>query len=92
MALLSLVIRNVRNIRDALIEPAERINLIIGKNGSGKTAFLESIFLLGRGRSFRTSYTRELINNDSEGFIVSGKIGYDGKNSRRLEIKTEKKS
>ena len=38
-----------------------RLNLITGDNGSGKTSLLEAIYLLGRGRSFRTRHTEQLI-------------------------------
>lgn len=31
------------------------INFITGKNGSGKSSLLEAIYMLGRGRSFRTT-------------------------------------
>ena len=89
--LLSLEIRDVRNICKATVKPANKINVIIGKNGCGKTAFLEAIFLLGRGRSFRTPRIREIINYNSENFIISGEIECDGKNINRVGIKTKEK-
>jgi len=85
----SLLIRNVRNIIETEICPADRINLIVGNNGCGKTAVLESIFLLGRGRSFRTSNIREIINHNSKSLIVSGKISQDEKKSSRIGLKID---
>ena len=41
----SFTVKNFRNFSSILIENMQRINLIIGKNNTGKTAFLEAIFL-----------------------------------------------
>lgn len=38
-------IRNFRSFDDAEVRDCRRINVIVGENGSGKTAFLEGIFL-----------------------------------------------
>src|SRR5262249_13283200 len=38
-------IRNFRTFRTLLIEGLSKINLITGKNGTGKTAVLEAVFL-----------------------------------------------
>jgi DNA replication and repair protein RecF len=61
MSLASLAITNLRNIRAAQLEFSPHLNLIFGANGSGKTSILESMFLIGRGRSFRTRHTDQLI-------------------------------
>lgn len=41
----SFAVKNFRNFSNILIENMRRINLIIGKNNAGKTAFLEALFL-----------------------------------------------
>ncbi len=87
MALISLNIKSVRNICEVAIKPTNGINLIIGKNGCGKSAFLEAIFLLGRGRSFRTPNIRDTINYDSKEFVVSGEVNCDDKNFSQIGIK-----
>jgi DNA replication and repair protein RecF len=51
-----------------------RLNLITGGNGSGKTSLLEAIYLLGRGRSFRTRHTEHLIRHTSPELRVFGRI------------------
>jgi len=61
MSLQSLQIAGVRSISAATLEFAPGLNLVFGANGSGKTSVLESIFLMGRGRSFRTRHTEQLI-------------------------------
>lgn len=61
MSLAHLQVEGVRCLQPGLLELAPHINLIHGPNGSGKTSLLEAIFLLGRGRSFRTRHTEQLI-------------------------------
>lgn len=41
----SIAIKNFRNLEDLQIESVEKINLITGKNNTGKTAFLEAVAL-----------------------------------------------
>lgn len=41
----SVQIRNFRGFRDADLPDCRRINVVVGENGSGKTALLEAIFL-----------------------------------------------
>ena len=54
MSLAELRIENLRCVESAELEFSPELNLIAGENGAGKTSILEAIFLLGRGRSFRT--------------------------------------
>ncbi|MCC6630578.1 MAG: DNA replication/repair protein RecF [Gammaproteobacteria bacterium] len=62
MSLASLQVSGVRSIGAASLELRPGLNLIFGPNGSGKTSILESAFLVGRGRSFRTRHTEQLIS------------------------------
>lgn len=61
MPIRSLSVKNIRNISALSFEPSERINIISGANGSGKTSLLESLHFLGLTRSFRTNQFRYLI-------------------------------
>src|ERR1700682_1501057 len=61
MPLAELALENIRCIQRAELALAPGINLIHGPNASGKTSILEGIYLLGRGRSFRTRNTERLI-------------------------------
>jgi DNA replication and repair protein RecF len=54
--------------------PDPALNLIAGPNASGKTSLLEAIFYIGRGRSFRASGNRELIQSGQKGFTLYGEI------------------
>jgi len=65
-------IHGIRNISSASLTPIDGINILHGANGSGKTSFLEAIYLLGRGRTFRSRHTKTLINHDSRQCTVFG--------------------
>ena len=73
MSLAQLSLRNVRSLASADVELHPRCNLVWGANGSGKTSFLESIYLLGRGRSFRTRNTVRLIRHGQTDLTVFGR-------------------
>lgn len=64
-----------RNIRRANLKPGARFNVVSGLNGSGKTNLIESIYLLGSLRSFRTRRREELIGRDAEAARVEGVFG-----------------
>jgi DNA replication and repair protein RecF len=93
MSLGQLSLRNVRRLAEADIELSPRSNLIYGQNGSGKTSCLEAIYLLGRGRSFRTRNTERLIRHGERDLIVFGRtraepptlLGVQAEDEARLE-------
>ena len=76
----SLKVRNIRNLVELELELGSGLNIFQGPNGSGKTALLEAVFLLARGRSFRTSRLGEVTRYGESGFQVVGHIrhGQDG--------------
>jgi len=53
-------------------------NLFVGPNASGKTSLLEAVFLLGRGRSFRTRRIERLIRQGESAFRVVGWVAHGG--------------
>lgn len=74
MGLETVTIKNCRNIIQANIHPTPNINIIHGENGSGKTSVLEAIHLLGLAKSFRTTDTRKIINDQAERYIIFGEL------------------
>jgi DNA replication and repair protein RecF len=62
-----------------------RLNLVSGDNGSGKTSLLEAIYLLGRGRSFRTRYTAQLIRHSTSRLWVHGRTAPEPGHSLGIE-------
>jgi len=66
----SLSIENLRNLERAEILPHPRLNVFFGGNGAGKTSILESVVVLSRGRSFRTTQASELIGRYGKLFRI----------------------
>ena len=73
MSLAELRIEKLRCVESATLEFVPELNLIAGENGAGKTSILEAIFLLGRGRSFRTRSSERLIHHGSAALTVFGR-------------------
>lgn len=69
-----LQIDQVRNLTSQRITPGPQINLLTGKNASGKTSILEAIYILARGRSFRTPRIQDVIQFNKKSLVVTAKI------------------
>src|SRR6266478_376569 len=84
MSLADLAVDDVRCVKHAelVLHPAH--NLVWGGNGSGKTSLLEAIFLLGRGRSFRTRNSERLIRLGKDHLRVTGEIRADIGHTRSI--------
>ena len=74
-------LRCLRNVELSL-DPSR--NYIFGANGAGKTSLLEGMFVLGRGRSFRTRQIRRLVQHGEDGFAVFGAV--EGQGTRQLGV------
>lgn len=61
-----------RNLASVAIDLAPGLNVFFGDNGAGKTALLEAVHVLCRGRSFRTQKSQGLIQHDRDGLLVRG--------------------
>jgi DNA replication and repair protein RecF len=65
------------------IEPHPDLNVFFGGNGAGKTSILESLVVLARGRSFRTTQAAELVGTHDKQFRVFAEtVNQDQKTSR----------
>lgn len=92
MELRQLNVSNFRNIPHAELEFHSGLNVITGANGSGKTSLLEAIYSLGRGGSFKTSNSDNLIQFGKKGFTVTGSVLFEG-TKRHLGIqRTDRKT
>jgi DNA replication and repair protein RecF len=67
-------VTDFRCLQSAVLDLDPRFTLISGPNASGKTSLLEALYVLGRGRSFRTRRLEHLIRQGSERFIVFGEV------------------
>lgn len=74
MYIKNLELNNFRNYTKLNISFQQKVNIILGKNGQGKTNLLEGIYLLSMGKSFRTNRDSEMINFDEEYFRVKGEF------------------
>ena len=88
MRVASLDIAGFRNLRQVSLNCAPGLNLLIGPNASGKTSLLEALYVLGRGRSFRTRQPRELIQTGATAFRIVATMR-DGE-SRRFPVGIER--
>ena len=64
---------NYRNFLKSSFSFEKRCNVIVGKNGSGKTNILEGISLFEKGRGFRKEKINNFINinNLDKGFKIN---------------------
>lgn len=76
MILTSLNILNYRNIREASLEFAPKLNCFVGLNGQGKTNVLDAIYLLSFAKSAFTSQDSLNITHGEEMAMVQGVYSY----------------
>ncbi len=74
MSLRRVQVTDFRCLQSAALDLDPRFTLISGANASGKTSLLEAIYVLGRGRSFRTRRLEHLIRRGSDRFVVFGEV------------------
>jgi DNA replication and repair protein RecF len=86
MSLRRVQVTDFRCLQSAALDLDPRFTLISGPNGSGKTSLLEAIYVLGRGRSFRTRRLEHLIRQGTSQFVVFGEV--DGAD-RRIPLGVE---
>jgi DNA replication and repair protein RecF len=72
MTLRRVQVTDFRCLHQANLELDPHFTLISGPNASGKTSLLEAIYMLGRGRSFRTRRLDHLIRAGTERMIIFG--------------------
>ena len=74
MTLRSLQVSDFRCLQRIELRPDPAFTFICGPNASGKTSLLEAIYLLGRGRSFRTRRLDHVLRRGRERFVVFGEV------------------
>lgn len=70
----SVSLKNLRNIEALEIEPAARLNVIVGDNGQGKTSLLEALYLVATSRSFRAERLAALVREGSQQSVVRASV------------------
>lgn len=72
MQINNLALQNFRNYEETSLEWGPHINVIIGRNGAGKTNLIDAIHYLCMSRSFVSSSDRYVVNQDSTFFMIKG--------------------
>lgn len=78
MYIRNIELKDFRNYKELKTEFSEKVNIFIGNNAQGKTNLLESIYLNGMARSFKTSKDRELIRFGESFCRIKTSAFYDG--------------
>ncbi len=79
---------NFRNLSNSSINFSDKDIYLVGENGQGKTNFLESIYLLCVGSSFRTKNENMFIKSGQKSMSVSGEY-VDKGTFRKILLKIE---
>lgn len=82
--------RAFRNLEDAEIDLDAREVFLVGENGQGKSNFIESLYLLCFGSSFRTRREATLVRNGSDAALVRGRIEVSAGVSRHVSVRVER--
>lgn len=78
MPLRRVQVTDFRCLHSASLDLDPQFTLISGPNASGKTSLLEAMYVLGRGRSFRTRRLEHLIRRGADRFVVFGEVDAGG--------------
>lgn len=68
MRVTDLRVDGLRNLSDIAIRPSPGLNLLIGRNGAGKTSLIEALHVFAHGRSFRSGQIDSLIRHGADRF------------------------
>ncbi len=69
----SIRFHNFRNIQNAEIPIGQRQVFLIGENGQGKTNFLEAVYCLCYGKSFRTNADGLMVTHGQQDMLLQGR-------------------
>ena len=103
MILASVTANNFRNLEPDPITFHAQTNLVVGRNGQGKTNLLEAIYFLATTKSFRTPRLANVVRFEQPSVFVSGalqrqriekalSIGVEAAESRRRVLMVNEES
>ena len=70
----SVKLNNFRNYEDKKVSFSDGLNAIVGKNATGKTNLLESVYICGLGNSARVSRDKDCIRWGCDGAYIGLKL------------------
>jgi DNA replication and repair protein RecF len=77
MPVQTISIDRFRNLKPVTLQCSPQLNLFTGANAAGKTSVLESLYILGRARSFRTRSLEKAIQTGNDRFQLVAKVRLD---------------
>lgn len=84
MILRKISIINYRNIETANIELSPKFNCFVGKNGMGKTNFLDAVYYLSFCRSNITTVDAQVLRHEQEFFVIEGDYSNETGDDERI--------
>ena len=78
MYLEKLVLLNFKNYDELTLEPSPGINVLVGKNGSGKTNILDAIYFLSLTKSAMSASDAHCIRVGEQFFMLKGLYNREG--------------
>lgn len=90
MRILSASLRGFRNLQECAFEFSPRVNLVLGRNGEGKTNLLEALNFFALGRSHRGARIEDLIGFEDEATFVSLEVEDEENRTLRCEFAFER--
>ncbi len=78
MSLKNISIKNFRNLCQLKLELGAGLNVLVGENGQGKSNFLEAVYYLANGKSFRGALREHLVREGEDGAILSADLLSEG--------------
>ena len=78
MLLKRLSAENFRNLAPEAVDFHPQSNIVVGRNGQGKTNLLEAIYFMATTKSFRTTRIASVFRHDAPSVFVSGVVERDG--------------
>ncbi len=82
---------NFRNFRNHKNTFDNKVNILIGDNGCGKTNILEGISLIAKGRGIRNANIDNLIKKKEDNFLIKNNLELNN-NNINIKIYSEKKN
>lgn len=90
--LVRLEVLDFRNVEHAVLDLSPGFNFLHGSNGAGKTAALEAVHVLARGRSFRSSQLQDVIRVGSDRTVIRATVLDEHLGTQRLALQRQRSS